>query len=297
MARFIQGVAVGAPLLMGRAMINDTHNEQEATRQFGFLFSLAGLLICFLPLLGSFINSHFGWVGSFEVMAGYGFVLLLLCRGLSETRGPSHQAISLFVSISLVFRNNLFVRYLLISALMMAGESAFNTSASFILIQGAHYSQTAYGGVKTAMALTHVVGTLVCALLANYVTSASLVNYGLRLFAFAAGSMWLFTLNAYHVEWTFILPMMIYYFGTGFIVASTTAAAVRPFPKHMAIALALSLFCQFTLSAMASLITGLFAIERVIPFMILISVISILSLIIWSRSPGKSIYSRLIIEK
>lgn len=38
LCRFMQGVAVGATLLMGRAMVNDTHNEQQATRQFAFLF-------------------------------------------------------------------------------------------------------------------------------------------------------------------------------------------------------------------------------------------------------------------
>lgn len=73
--------------------------------------------------------------------------------------------------------------------------------------------------------------------------------------------------------------MMVYYFGTGFIVASTTAASVRPFPQHMATALALTLFCQFTFSALFSLISSLLSIEHVTPFMGLMSLIGVCSLI------------------
>jgi len=282
-ARLLQGFAVGATLLMGRVMINDTQNEQQAIRQFGFLFSLAGAFICFLPLLGSGINAHGGWVMAFWVMAAYGFLLLLFCGGLVETGRPSTQSLNVFENAARVFSNALFVRYLTISALMMAGESAFNTSSSFILMTGAHYGFAAYGGIKTAMAITHVLGTLACALMTRFLDSTRLVGLGLYFFAIAAAMMWFCQLLILPLMFTFILPMMLYYFGTGFIVASTTAAAVRPFPNHMAIALAFSLFCQFTLSAAASLVSSLLAIDRVDHFMMLISVISVLAVMVWFK--------------
>lgn len=281
--RFIQGIAVGATLLMARTMINDSQNEQQATRQFALLFSLAGLLICFLPMLGSLLNSRFSWTGCFLFMAVYGVLLLLSSGGISETYKPSPPFISLGKSAALVFKNELFVRYLLISSLMMAGESAFNTSASFILIKSANYSLTSYGSIKTLMAIMHVVGTFTCSFLVKRFSSLKLIGMGVHLFAVSALTMWLFILGSFEVELTIVFPMMIYHFGTGFIVASTTAASVRPFPKHMATALACSLFCQFNISAFFSLVCSLFAIEEVIPFILLISIISFLGLLIWYR--------------
>lgn len=279
LCRFIQGLGVGATLLMGRAMVNDTHNEQQATRQFAFLFSLAGLFICFLPVLGGRIQQYWPWQTAVLIMAAYGLLLLGLTPWVEETHTSPAAILPLRQTIRLVFHNVLFVRYLMVSALMMAGESAFNTSASFILIQGGGFSVSQYGGIKTLMAIMHLVGTGTCGLLTTYFSSAQLAVYGVRFFAISALLMVFFSWSGGPLILLFIVPMMLYYFGTGFIVASTTAASVRPFPQHMATALALTLFCQFTFSALFSLISSLLSIERVTPFMGLMSFTGVCSLI------------------
>lgn len=279
LCRFMQGVAVGATLLMGRTMVNDTHNEQQATRQFAFLFSLAGFFICFLPVLGGYIHHYWPWQAATFIMAAYGLSLLCLTPWIAETHTSPAAVLPLGQTISLVFHHALFVRYLIVSALMMAGESAFNTSAPFILIQGGGFSVSQYGSIKTIMAIMHLVGTGTCGLLTRYFSSAQLAVFGVRFFAGSALLMVFFSWTGSQLILLFIVPMMVYYFGTGFIVASTTAASVRPFPQHMATALALTLFCQFTFSALFSLISSLLSIEHVTPFMGLMSLIGVCSLI------------------
>ncbi|AHE65911.1 MFS transporter [Legionella oakridgensis] len=283
MLRFIQGVAVGATLLMGRAMINDTYNAQRATGCFAWLFTLAGIFICFLPFAGGLINDYWNWQIASMLMAAYGLMLLLYHQAIQETH-TSHAATShLFKESKVIFHHPVFIGYLLISALMMAGESAFNTSASFILMKGAHFSSTQYGMVKTSMAIMHLLGTACCALLVRYYQSTQLTGIGVRLFALSAALMWLLTSMQNHILWIFIIPMMLYYFGTGFIVASATAAVVRPFPRQMAIALALTLFCQFSCSAFFSFITSLLSIETTTSYMRLLIVVSFLSLLTWHK--------------
>lgn len=275
--RFFQGIGVGATLLMGRAMINDTHNEQNATQYFAWLFTLAGVFICFLPFLGGLINSYWNWKIASLLIAGYGLLLLPLCRSLKETKPLKVSSSGLSQSLILVFSHPVFVSYLFISALMMAGESAFNTSASFILIKGEHFTSAQYGTIKTSMAIMHLLGTACCGLIVKYFHSTQLTKLGVRFFVSSAVLMWLFVLSSENIYLTFIAPMMIYYFGTGFIVASATSAVVRPFPQQMAIALAITLFCQFNCSAFFSFITSMLGIQRVEMFMLLLSLISILS--------------------
>ncbi|CEK11999.1 MFS transporter [Legionella hackeliae] len=278
--RLLQGLAVGATLLMGRCIINETHNEQQALRQFSYLFTAAGVIICFLPLLGAFINSNFGWRIGFLIMGLYSFILLFFTK-FDETKSDKNDSTTLSQSVAVVFKNRQFIGYLMIAALMMAGESAFNTSASFILIKGADYSLNSYGKIKTLMALMHLLGTATCGLLVRYFASSRLVGIGVYLFVITSICMGIFHLFADSISLCLILPMMIYYFGTGFIVASTAAAIVRPFPKQMVMAMALSLFFQFNFSALFSLLSGFLAIQQVTPFMFLISLISMLSFISW----------------
>uniref|UniRef100_UPI0006886006 MFS transporter n=1 Tax=Legionella lansingensis TaxID=45067 RepID=UPI0006886006 len=279
-SRLLQGFAVGATLLMGRCMINDKQNEQAATRQFAWLFTLAGVIICFLPWVGAIINAQFGWRASFFIAGTYSLFLLAF-GSFRETKSSKNTPLPLSKSFSLVFKNPIFVGYLTISALMMAGESAFNTSAPFILIKNANFTLVAYGKIKTLLALMHLLGTAGCGLFIRYFISASLVGIGVFLFALAAGLMLFFSLVTHDIYLSLVFPMMIYYFGTGFIVASAAAAAVRPFPKQMATAMGLSLFFQFNFSAVFSLISSLIAIQTVTPFVAIIALIGFLSLVSW----------------
>ncbi|CAM2927121.1 MFS transporter [Legionella worsleiensis] len=281
--RFFQGMGVGATLLMGRAMINDTQNERNATRYFAWLFTLGGVFICFLPLFGGLLNSYWNWRIALLVIAAYGLFLLPLGGFLRETKLHNERPVALKKILFMVFSHPVFVGYLMISALMMAGESAFNTSASFILIKGAHYSVSEYGFIKTTMAVMHLLGTACCGFMATYYSGTQLVGFGVRLFVLSVWCMGLFAIIFDSILFYFIVPMMIYYFGTGFIVASAAASSVRPFPKHMTMALALTLFCQFNCSALFSLITSLIGVERVDAFLVLLALISLLSFIFMQR--------------
>ncbi|MCW8471878.1 MFS transporter [Fluoribacter gormanii] len=281
--RFIQGLAVGATLLMGRAMINDTYDEQHATQYFAWLFTLGGFFICFLPTLGGLINSHWSWQTASIIIALYAFLLVPLSIGMRETKSNYSISLNFQETITTVFRHPIFVGYLFISGLMMAGESAFNTSASFILIKGSQWTSTQYGLAKTAMAIMHLLGTACCGFLVKYYTSRQLTAFGVYLFSSSAVLMWVFSIFSDIIYLTFVIPMMIYYFGTGFIVASATSAVVRPFPKQMALALALTLFCQFNCSALFSFIASIVGITDSYSFMFLLCLIALLSLITLNR--------------
>lgn len=287
--RFLQGAAVGATLLMGRAMVNDSHNEQKATRQFAFYFSAAGVIICFLPMLGAFLNQHFGWRSGFLLMALYSLLLLAIAP-IKETHQPqsSSSEHSWQSTVSTLFKNPLYLGYLLVSALMMAGESAFNTSAAFILMQTHHLSLHYFGLVKTAMLLAHLAGTLMCGFLVSRVLAEQLVGIGVKCFLLAAAIMISFQLVQLDVILSYILPMLLYFFGTGFIVSSSTAAMVRPFPNNMATALGFSLFIQFSLSALFSAISALTVIETTQPFLGLLAAISFCAWFTWRRLIAKA---------
>lgn len=245
-------------------------------------FTFGGLFICFLPFIGGLINSRWNWQIPCILVASYGLLMLPLCIHLKETKSHEFHTLNKY-TLTAVFRHPVFLGYLFISALMMAGESAFNTSASFILIQSGHWTSIQYGFAKTAMAVMHLVGTACCGLLVPYHSSRQLTACGVYFFAFSAILMCVFNLFSNTLHLNFIVPMMVYYFGTGFIVASAAAAVVRPFPRQMALALALTLFFQFNCSALFSFIAGALGIADTQSFMYLLCFISFMSLIVIYR--------------
>ncbi|KTC94742.1 drug resistance transporter, Bcr/CflA [Legionella geestiana] len=281
LARGLQGLAVGATLLMGRAMVNDSEPEAKAIARFGFLFSAGGVCIAFLPLLGSLLVGVYGWRGASLAMACYGLVLLLPARKITETRPSLEQKVCFTESLRKVFHNGYFVRILAVSALMMAGESAFNTSSAIVLMHTEGFSLAAFGGIKTLVLFAHIFGTLACAALSRYTDSDRLVGAGVSAFGLASvmalGAAWV----SASILLTFLLPMLVYYFGTGFVVTAATAASVRPFPGRMALALGISLCFQFGFSALASFCCSLAGIENTWSLMGVVAASGILAMAVW----------------
>ncbi len=94
--RFIQGLGVSATVLMGRTIINDCFPEKKAVRTFALLFTLAGIIIACLPMLGGLLAQFSNWQSSFYVMSAYAFIILIFSYYyLPETIPVSRRIISI----------------------------------------------------------------------------------------------------------------------------------------------------------------------------------------------------------
>ena len=78
-----------------------------------------------------------------------------------------------------------------------------------------------------------------------------------------------------------LLPMLIYYFGTGFITATVSAVIVRPFPKKMATAMAFCIFLQFITSSGFSFLASSLNIQTAIPLAWIIVFVSGFNFLLW----------------
>ena len=283
--RFCQGLSVSATVLMGRTMINDLFPEKKAIKAFALLFTLAGIIIAFLPMMGSFIGSQASWQVAFYAMAAYAsFLWFIGLKALPETRPYQPQTLNFTQILSdyrLVLSNRLFLTYLSISALMVAGESAFNTSASFILIKTHGFSIHHYGLVKTSLAIAHLIGSALCIRAVNYYQPRTLLAIGVT--SFLIGSLLMLILNQLHLPilTALLLPMLIYYFGTGFITATVSAVIVRPFPKKMATAMAFCIFLQFITSSGFSFLASSLNIQTAMPLAWIIVFVSGFNFLLW----------------
>ncbi len=282
--RFLQGVAVGGTLLMGRAMINDV--AKSPVRSFGYLFTLAGIVIPLLPLLGSYMAKTLPYRHMFQIMSAYPFfILIIMSFYLPETLKKKRKMIMSIRTIASDFfsvsKNTLFLSCLFISAFMIAGESAFNTSASFILMVQMHLPKSSYGLVITALGVAHLLGTFSCAQAVKAFDAYRLIGIGVACLAISSILMAFFSphLGLFNL----LAPMIIYYFGTGFIISTTLVATIKPFPKKKATALGFSLFLQTLVSGLFSFVVSFFAIQTVKGLALVLILTSFSALFIFSK--------------
>jgi DHA1 family bicyclomycin/chloramphenicol resistance-like MFS transporter len=84
--RVVQGLSVGAGMVVGRAMIRDLFNTVEAQRLMSLVTLFFGLAPAIAPIIGGWLFIGLGWRSIFWFLAAVGFILVAVSfRALPET--------------------------------------------------------------------------------------------------------------------------------------------------------------------------------------------------------------------
>lgn len=285
-ARLLQGFGVSATVLMGRTMINDKYKSNKAAVVFSHVFLVTSIVISFLPLLGSLIASQFEWRISFIVMASYSLIVFVLCLFFLDETHQEHNHLVLDISQIIIYYKTiiahpLFLGYVLCSIFMIAGESAFNTSASFLLIESYGVSTNTFGMLITCLAIGHLMGTLLCGRLVKKYNLVSMMGTGVIILA-ASTIVMAILVNLGHVTVSMIIiPMMVFYIGTGFVMTITAVGAVLPFPKLIGISSSASLLLNFLFSACSSAIASHISTNTAGPISLVIAACGVSAFLSW----------------
>jgi DHA1 family bicyclomycin/chloramphenicol resistance-like MFS transporter len=87
--RVVQGLSVGAGMVVGRAMIRDLFNAEDAQRLMSLVTLFFGLAPAIAPIIGGWLFVALGWRSIFWALAGVGLVLVAVsARLLPETLEP-----------------------------------------------------------------------------------------------------------------------------------------------------------------------------------------------------------------
>lgn len=88
--RAAQGLAAGAGIIVGRAIIRDTQTGADAQRLMSLVTMIFGVAPAVAPIIGGWLLDIAGWRAIFWFLAAYGGLLLLLCWvALPESHAPA----------------------------------------------------------------------------------------------------------------------------------------------------------------------------------------------------------------
>lgn len=285
-ARLLQGFGVSATVLMGRSMINDKHKTSQAAIVFSHVFLAASVIISFLPLLGSMIATQFEWRITFIIMASYSLIIFVFCLFFLKETHQKQDDLALDIPkimtyYKTIISHPLFLGYVLCSIFMIAGESAFNTASSFLLIKTYGVSKNTFGILITCLAVGHLIGTLICGRLVKKYNLVYMMGTGVVILAVSTSVMAVFVSLGYASVSMIIIPMIIFYIGTGFVMTITAVGAVVPFPKLIGISSSASLLLNFSFSALSSAIMSHLSTKTAGPVSLLIAACGLCAFFSW----------------
>lgn len=136
--RFIQGLAGSGGVVLSRAITFDKFKGQSLTETVALLMVINGIAPILAPVIGGQLTTFFGWRSIFFVLGICGCGLLACSYlGLSESLDKEQRTASsvggILQSFASLFKNKVYVAYLVIHCLMMGGLFAYIAASPFIL--------------------------------------------------------------------------------------------------------------------------------------------------------------------
>ncbi len=245
--RIVQGLSVGAGMVVGRAMIRDLFAAEDAQRLMSMVTLFFGIAPAVAPVIGGWLFVGLGWRSIFWFLAFVGFVLVAvgwryLPETLPETGRQSFHPVALlagykevginaqFLALSLAvgFNFNAFFLYILSSPVYLGEHLALGPQEYgwlFIpcivgIMFGSQLSGRAAGRLSARVTVKIAYGFMAAAALANVA------------YSFLATPT---------IPWA-ILPIMVYGIGFAMAMPSISLITLDQFPTRRGMAASLQGF-------------------------------------------------------
>ncbi|MEV5829484.1 multidrug effflux MFS transporter [Spirillospora sp. NPDC052242] len=281
-ARFVQGAAGAAGIVIARAIVRDLYDGVAAARFFSMLMLISGIAPIMAPVAGGQLLRLVPWPGVFAVLSGVGVLLFLAALlGLRETLPAGERQTGGVRATLRTFRALLtdrpFVGYVLTVGLSFAAMFVYISGSPFVL-------QDVYGMSPQGFSIAFGVNSVgivaagqVGGRLAGRVPLGRLLAIGLGIVVAGAALLLLAVAAGLGAAWA--LPgMFLVASGQGLVLPNATALALwGRAPRIAGSASALLGVGQFTLGGAAGPLAGIGGEDTAVPMAVSIAVLAVLA--------------------
>ncbi len=260
-ARFLQALGACAGAVIGRAIVRDVYQPQEAARMLSFLAMAMAVAPTLGPILGGWIAAHFGWQATFLALLVFGGtafagVVLVLPETNREPDPSALRPLRLLSNYRSLLADARFRGYVLVVAGSYGGLFAYISGSSFALIDGLGLAPDLYGYCFSAAVLGYMAGSFGGGRVTTRLGIDRTIALG-NTFQLAAGlaGLGLALAGVFSVA-SVVAPAALFFFGSGFALPNATAGAINPFPRMAGAASALMGFLQMAGAALLGALVG-----------------------------------------
>lgn len=259
-ARVVQAVGGCAGIVLGRAIVRDTHSREESASMIGYITMVMVVAPMLAPLIGGYLDSWFGWRATFFAVLGIGAVVLALaCILLHEThhhRTLGEGPLAMLRGFGLLLRDPAFAGYSVNVAFTSAVFFAFLAGAPYIMVELLQRPSSEYGLYFMMNAFSYMAGNFASGRLATRVGPDRMILTGSALAIAGVGLLTALALTVPLVPLIIFAPVMLVGIANGLSLPSATASAISLRPELAGTASGLVGFLQMMIGSLATLVVG-----------------------------------------
>ena len=279
--RFVQGIGACVGPTLARTVARDVFGPTRAARALSLIAMLMALAPAIAPTLGSIILLWLPWPIIFGFLAFYGATMVVLIHVFLAESLPMRQSLRpkiILRNYRELFRDPLFLRVTIGSAMIYAGLMTYLSSSSFVYISMLGVPVQYFGFIFLTSVIGYMAGSGLSARLTRNHEPEYIVLAGAIL---AAGSGLVMFLGSFLFPMSIaaiLAPMVFYSTAMGLVLPNAMAIALRPFPNIAGTASAMLGFIQMGISGVASALVGALLTDRPEPMIYLMFLITLVAL-------------------
>jgi len=245
--RVLQGLSVGAGMVVGRAMIRDLFEQEDAQRLMSLVTLFFGLAPAVAPVIGGWLFIGLGWRSIFWFLAAVGLLLVVVgWRYLPETLAPiARQPFHLVPLLKGYEEVGINARFLLLSLAVGFNFNAFFlyiVSAPVFLGEHLHLGPQDYAWLFLPCIVGIMIGAQVSGRSAGRITPVQTVKRAYLFMAAATSCNLVYALAVPpSIPWA-VIPLMVYGIGFAMAMPSITIITLDLFPTRRGMAASLQGF-------------------------------------------------------
>lgn len=246
-----QGMAAGAGLVIGRALVRDLYHGPQAQKVLANVMLFFAIAPAIAPMIGGLLEARFGWRAVFLFLAALGLVVfLMIWVWMPETlpreqRQPLHPR-SLARDYGLMLGHPPFLLLALIFGINFGGLFLYIASAPELIYTHLGYGEHDFWRLFVPVVLGIMAGSLLAGRLAHRASPRAGVIAGLAVISGAALLNVSLTQAGLHGAVSLVLPVALYALGMSLALPGLSLMGMDLFPSRKGMASAAQGFMQMS---------------------------------------------------
>lgn len=294
--RFIQGLGSSAAFVVPGALFYDLYRKEEAVKLSGICNSAVTLAMAGTPMLGVFLNIHFGWRANFLAVSGVATLALILVICFVQESLPLSQRIALNRAHIVAGYTKLLTSFptlacLLIFGLLCSNYFMFIANLSLIFVNFLHVSAFVLGFYQGAVLLTFACTSVFSGKILQYLQAERMRQLGAILCFIGAGLLALVAVYEPNSPTAIIAAMCVEACGFPLLVNVMFGDYMHYFPEIKGLASAMSNGTRFVLSAGIVQLSGMLFTGTIQPVALIIFITTSISLVLFMILMRQKVFS------
>lgn len=270
LARFLQGITIGAVAVLARAIFADVLPSEKLVRLGTLSGTMWGLGPVIGPIIGGYLQFYIGWQAGFvffALVATLAFAAVF--KWIPETHMNPHPLRLKTISHNLieVLRDIKFMSMALLMGLIYSLIIAFNTAGPFLIQNQFNYSSIFFGHLAFFLGISFLITTFVCRYFLKRNTSQRLFLVSIHLFFILALLAVVASYFLPHSIELVIIASLLMFSACGFIFPLSMGTGLSMFRHIAGTATATMYLINILITVLMSFLISFVTMHNAIPLM------------------------------